>query len=149
MQWFSCKFAWKPCINKFMLELQIKHIIYRAVADNPEISKKKLAWVLATILGEEEIKIDKLIEGMMNNQPELVRCLNYFKVPENRTRKGVPVILLRINPVTQDLVNSIFVAHQQVHNYEVQSLKLGGTKDGSNALKKIGVVSSIPDSSGR
>ena len=129
-----------------MLELQIKHLIYRTVLENPGVSKKKLSWVISIVLGMEELKIDTIVEGMMANQIELVRCLNYFKIPENRTRKGTPVIILRINPVTQDLVTSIFEAHQKVHNYEIQSLKLGGSKDGSNALKKIGVTCSVPDS---
>lgn len=132
-----------------MLDLQIKHLIYRAVLENPGVSKKKLSWVVATVTEIEELKINKLVEDMMTNQPELVRCLNYFKIPEKRTRKDIPIVLLRINPVTQDLVTSIFEAHQKVFKYEVQSLKLGGLKDGSNALKKIGAISSVPDSSGR
>ena len=132
-----------------MQDLQIKNFIFRAVLDNPDVSKKRLAWALSVALDVPETKVDDCISQMMENRQDLVRSLNYFKVPESRTRKSIPVILLRINPRNKEVVESIFASHQQVHGYEVQSLKLGGVKNGSNALEKVGVTGPIPDSAGR
>ena len=132
-----------------MQDVQIKHIIYRTVQLNPDISKKKLSWSLSVILEQSEEVIDRCISEMMANQKDLVRCLNHFRVPESRTRKSVPVLLLRVNERNRATVEAIFVAHQKVHGYEVQNFELSGVKDGGNALEKVGASSSVPDSQGR
>lgn len=132
-----------------MHALQLKYTIYLAVEANPDISKKRLAWALSTILEISEETINQSIEEMMRHSQELVRCFNYFTLPKGRTRKKEPVVLLRIDPKTRDIVESIFSAHQKINKYEVQSIKIGGNKNGGDALQKVGATSAVPYCEGR
>lgn len=131
-----------------MERLQLQHLLYVAVQQNPGITVGRLSWAISLLLGEDEKLVHEVVMSMTRHET-LPRCFNYYCLPKERTRGSQQVIILRLNDKNKQYIENLFTTHQGIHKYEVPNLDLSGMKHGGNALEKVGVTSALLDNTGR
>lgn len=118
-----------------MEKLQLEHIIFEAVNENPGITVQKLAWVISVMYDQNVDEVKKTILSLTSHSHTLGRVLNSFKIPPKRSRKK-DVLLLRVNQNCFMATKEIFEINQNNLKYKILELNLRNSH-GSNALEKV------------
>ena len=105
-----------------MNKIQVYHVIFNAVKNNKGITLNQLSWQVSTTLGLEFEDVKEAIETLMYRVSELPRCINYFHIPKEKTRKGVDIIHLRCSEKVMAITEELLIKFQTEQGYALPKL---------------------------
>ena len=119
-----------------MEKVQLYHVIFNTIKNNPGITLNQLTWLLssALTLPEEDIKL--ATEIMMYQNAELPRCINYHAISKERTKKGIEVVHLRCSKKFAKQAEELLFRHQETHGYVIPELTFKRVTKNAPLLKK-------------
>jgi hypothetical protein len=102
------------------MEYYLYHIIYNTVYKNPGITINQLVWLISTSdLDFDECIIRKHIYNLKHGSPLLPKCLKFYTIPKEKTKKGYDVEHLRcMNTAVHHFLNE----QQKIEGYIIPEL---------------------------
>lgn len=120
-----------------MSDYRLYHTVFRTVCLNPGISLNHLVWLVSSKLGEDQEKIREIAENLMyKDQDFVVRCINYFKIPKEKTKKGIDVFHLRKSERNGDAAEECFSKLQESLGYEVPEILVNKSYGEFSSMKR-------------
>jgi hypothetical protein len=105
-----------------MNKIQVYHVIFNTVKNNKGITLNQLSWLVSNALGIEFEEVKAATETLMYKVSVLPRCINYFHIPKNKTRKGVDIIHLRCSEKVMQVTEEQLIKFQAEQGYELPEL---------------------------
>jgi hypothetical protein len=98
------------------------HVIYHTIKLNPGITLNQLVWIVNRDIGTDTATLKLLVRDLMKGTGNLVRCINYFTIPKEKTRKGYEVVHLRCRDKNKEETETIFSKFREEHGYKLPEL---------------------------
>jgi HEPN domain-containing protein len=105
-----------------MNKIQVYHVIYHTVKNNKGITLNQLSGLVSTALELEFEVVKAATETLMHEVSELPRCINYFHIPKEKTRKGVDIIHLRCSEKVMNITEEFLIKNQLEQGYVLPDL---------------------------
>ena len=119
-----------------MDKVQLYHVIFDTIKNNPGITLNQLVWLVGSSLNLPEEQIKQATETLMYQTEELPRCINYHTIPKERTKKGIEVVHLRCSEKFASQAEELLFKHQETHGYVVPELTFNRVTKNASLLKK-------------
>lgn len=126
-----------------MEKVQLCHIIYNTIKNNPNITSNQIIWLLAK-LGESNESITQSLDMLIYRNSEIPRCVNYFFIPKEKNRKGIAIAHYRCSTKMSQLSEKFFENYKAENKYDLPCPSFSLKKEKNDLiLKENGASSTI------